>query len=444
MPWLHALLPRVSRAAAFVYYRIRYTGEPVPRDGPVLLVANHPNSLLDPMLVAAAARRPVRFLAKAPLFADFKVAWLVKGAGAIPVYRRADDPAQMDKNLDAFRAVYSALADGAAVGIFPEGLSHSEPALAPLRTGAARIALGGALLAGAGFPVIPVGLVFRRKDQFRSEAVVLTGRPVAWDDLAARGADDAEAVRDLTERIGHALKHVTVNLERWQDRPLVDCAVRVWEAERGAGTDPAERVARLDATTRILAAVRRQQDDAAADLAAEVEAHRRRLARLRLGPADLTADVGLGRAFGWAVRRAHLALPIAALVAAAGLVAFYVPFRVTGWLVSRVKLREDERSTWKMLVGIGVYGVWVVALAIAAALGWGAWAGLATLTGVPAVGMVGLTVRERWRGSWDDARRFLVLRSRRDLVSTLQAEQGELAARLQTLYDRYTAQLEPR
>jgi 1-acyl-sn-glycerol-3-phosphate acyltransferase len=444
MPWLHALLPRVSRAAAFVYYRIRYTGEPVPREGPVLLVANHPNSLLDPMLVAAAARRPVRFLAKAPLFGDFKVAWLVRGAGAIPVYRRADDPTQMDKNLDAFRAVYSALADGAAVGIFPEGLSHSEPALAPLKTGAARIALGGALLAGTGFPVIPVGLVFRRKDEFRSEAVVLTGRPVVWHDLAARGADDAEAVRDLTERIGDALRHVTVNLERWQDRPLVDCAVRVWEAERGAGTDPAERVARLDATARILAAVRRRQDGAAAGLATEVEAHRRRLARLRLGPADLTADVGLGRAVAWAVRRAHLLLPLAAAFAAAGLIAFYVPYRLTGWIVDRAKLKEDERSTWKLLVGIGVYGIWLTALTAVAAVAWGWWAGLLVLVGLPGVGMTGLTVRERWRGSWDDARRFLVLRSRRDLVSTLQAEQGELAARLQTLYDRYTAQLEPR
>jgi hypothetical protein len=58
--------------------------------------------------------------------------------------------------------------------------------------------------------------------------------------------------------------------------------------------------------------------------------------------------------------------------------------------------------------------------------------------------MTGLTVRERWRGSWEDARRFLLLRSRRDLVTTLQAEQADLAARLQRLYDRYTAQLEPR
>jgi 1-acyl-sn-glycerol-3-phosphate acyltransferase len=167
----------------------------------VLLVANHPNSLLDPVLVQAVAGRPVRFLAKAPLFTDAKVGWLVRGAGAIPVFRAADDPAQMGRNEDTFRAVHAALAGCAAVGIFPEGLSHLEPGLAPLRTGAARIALG----VGRVFPVVPVGLVFRAKDVFRSDALVLVGEPVPWDDLAPRGIADAEAVRDLTARIDATL-----------------------------------------------------------------------------------------------------------------------------------------------------------------------------------------------------------------------------------------------
>jgi 1-acyl-sn-glycerol-3-phosphate acyltransferase len=450
MPWLHAVLPHASRAAAAVYYRIRYGGDPVPGAGPVLLVANHPNSLLDPMLVAAAAGRRVRFIAKAPLFDDAKTAWLVKGAAAIPVYRRADDPGQMDRNEDAFRAVHAALAGGAAVGIFPEGLSHSEPALAPLKTGAARIALGGAALAGGAFPVIPVGLVFRRKDVFRSEALVLTGAAVAWSDLAARGPGDAAAVRELTDRIARALRQVTLNLDAWQDRPLVECAVRVWEAERGAGgaagADHASqgRVARLDITTRILAEARRSEDADALALAASLETHRRRLERLGVRPADLAADVGVPRALFWAVRRVHLLLPLAAALGVAGMVAFYPPYRATGTIVNRVRLREDERSTWKLLIGIGVYGAWLAALTAAALLAVGWWAAVVALAGLPAVGMVGLAVRERWRGSWADARRFFLLRSRRRLVASLQHEQAALAARLASLYDRYAVHLETR
>src|SRR5690606_25587955 len=191
----------LARLTASIYYRVRFRGAAIPPAGPVLLVANHPNSLIDPMMVAAAAGRPVRFLAKAPLFDDPKTSWLVRAAAAIPVYRRSDDPALVGRNDEMFSAVHQALANGAAVAIFPEGISHSEPSLAPLRTGAARIALGAASVIGGAFPVIPVGLDFRDKERFRSEALSLVGQAVSWDDLAALGTDDPDAVRELTERI---------------------------------------------------------------------------------------------------------------------------------------------------------------------------------------------------------------------------------------------------
>jgi len=449
VPWLLSVFPPVSRLAAFVYYRIRYAGDPVPRAGPVLLVANHPNSLLDPMLVVAAARRPVRFLAKAPLFHDRKTAWLVKGAGAIPVHRRSDDPTQVGKNVDAFEAVHAGLARGSAVGIFPEGLSHSEPALAPLKTGAARMALGAAAITGGAFPVVPVGLVFRRKDEFRSSAYVVTGAPVPWADLAARGVDDAEAVRTLTDRIAAGLQAVTVNLDQWADQPLAECAVRIWEAEHGAAPTTAERVARLERTTRLLRLVRDTGDAEGMRLVDDVERFRRRMDGLRLRPADLGAVVGAQRAVRWSVGKLYLFAPLALVLALSGFLLFYVPYRITGWIVGRVRLKPDERSTWKMVVGIGVYAVWVVAVSgTVAGVGGvgevggvlrGAGLGLAVLLGMPAIGMLGLVVRERWRGAWDDARRFFRMRSRRDLVAQLREERRALGARLDALLTRLTS-----
>lgn len=437
--WLTPLFPWVARVGAFTYYRMRTGGEAVPRRGPVLLVANHPNSLLDPLLVAAAARRPVRFLAKAPLFADGKIGWLIRAVGAIPVYRRADDPAHMERNEEMFRAVHAALAGGAAVGIFPEGLSHNEPALAPLRTGAARIALGAHALTGRPFPVVPVGLVFRQKDTFRSDALVLVGQPVPWDDLASRGVDDEAVVRALTGRIAEALRQLTVNLERWQDQPLVDCAMRIWEAERGVPPDPGERVARLGATTRILATVRQSEHPAGTGLARDVEAHRRRLRRLGLRPVDLVADVSLGRGARWAARRIVLVMPLAAAVAIAGLVLFWAPYRLTGFVVDRMQRPPDQRSTYKLLVGIVLYAAWVVGLGALGAATLNIWAGLALLVGAPALGMGGLIIRERWRGAGGDVRRFLLLRSRRTLVDTLRAAQRDLGLRLNALYQDFAA-----
>jgi glycerol-3-phosphate O-acyltransferase/dihydroxyacetone phosphate acyltransferase len=443
MPWLLSVFPTVARAAAFVYYRIRYVGEPVPERGPVLLVANHPNSLLDPMLVVAAARRPVRFLAKAPLFTDPKTAWLMKSAGAIPVHRRADDPTLTAKNVDAFEAVYAELARGAAVGIFPEGLSHSGPALVPLRTGAARMALGAAALTRAPIAIVPVGLVLREKDIFRSEALAVTGAPVKWDDLASRGNGDAGAVRELTERIGAALARVTLNLEQWEDRPLVECAVRIWEREQAVSPDPGGRVQRLEVTTRLLATVRHTHDAEGELLARDIARFAHRLERLGLRPADLTADVSARRAIAWSVGRLYLVVPFALAFAVSGYLLFFPPYRVTGWLVDRVRLDPDERSTWKMLVGMGVYALWLVMIVgvatgsvAAAGFAHGIPTGLAILIAMPLVGMVGLFVRERWRGMWRDARRFSLLRSRRSLIAQLREEMARLGIRLEGLYDR--------
>src|SRR5690606_22311799 len=114
-------------------------GPAIP-DGPVIVVANHPNSLLDPLILFRVAGRPTRPLAKAPLFEQALLGTVLRGLGGLPVYRKQDDPSLMQQNEDAFRAAVSALHEGDAIQIYPEGRSHSESSIAPLRTGAARIA----------------------------------------------------------------------------------------------------------------------------------------------------------------------------------------------------------------------------------------------------------------------------------------------------------------
>ena len=134
-----------------------------------------------------------------------------------------------------FQAVDDALVGGSAIGLFPEGRSHSEPSIGELRTGAARIALSAAARLGGAFDIVPVGLVFRAKERFRSQAAVVFGEAVTWDDLAPRGVDDRAAVRELTQRLDDALRRVTVNLEDWEDRPLIEGAVEIWGTERDGG-----------------------------------------------------------------------------------------------------------------------------------------------------------------------------------------------------------------
>ncbi|MCZ6918563.1 MAG: 1-acyl-sn-glycerol-3-phosphate acyltransferase [Gemmatimonadetes bacterium] len=432
--WLLPAFSLISEAAARVYYRLTVSGAQIPGSGPVLLVANHPNSLLDPVLVSAVARRRVRYLAKATLFTDRMVGWLVRGSGAIPVYRQVDDAQAMDGNVDMFRAVHAALDEGAAIGIFPEGLSHSEPGLVPLKTGAARIALGAAAGHSTAFPIVPVGLVFRRKHVFRSEAFAVIGQPVEWDDLAGRTADDQDAVRELTTLIDAALRRVTLNLERWEDRPLVECTEGIWTAQWGADTDEAQRLARLGVTTSVLRQLRETRASRWAGMIGEITTHCRRLERLRLKPGDLHRDVRIRAGVTWGLRRLYLAGLPAFLVGLAGYVLFRAPYQATDRLTRIVKPDRDRRATYNLLIGIVLYTTWVLALGAVATWRLGVLAGISAVLVVPVVGLIGLWTRERWRGAGRDARRFFLLRSRRTLIETLRQRQQEIAEGLREMY----------
>src|SRR5439155_536356 len=107
--------------------------------GPVLLCINHPNNFIDSLLVGAAVPRKVHYLATAGLFRRRLVASFLLACGAIPVYRRQDDPrtcrrpptvgagladpATTEKNADTFAACADALAEGRVIAIYPEGTS---------------------------------------------------------------------------------------------------------------------------------------------------------------------------------------------------------------------------------------------------------------------------------------------------------------------------------
>jgi len=434
--WLLPVLSGISRAAARSFYRLQVAGPEVPTQGPVLLLANHPNSLLDPALVAAAVTRRVRFLAKSTLFTDSRVGWLVRGSGAIPVHRRSEDPEAASRNVRMFESVFQELAAGAAVGIFPEGLSHSSSSLAKLKTGSARIALGAYPQTGV-FPLIPIGLVLRDKGAFRSEVLVIRGRGVRWDDLADRGAEDQEAVRELTARLDEGLREVTVNLEHWEDQPLVDCAQAVWSAEMAAAGEEVEQVKRAQTTARVLADLRRHAEGRWQDLARDVNVHRRRLAVLGLEPTDLDAKLDLATGVGWTAKRLPLMGPPAVLLGLTGAVVFWVPYQVTDRIVRAMRPDGDQSSTYKLLVGAGVYLIWMVLLSVLAWWLQGTWTALTVFLVSPFFGLAGQWVRERWRGAWQDARRFFLLRSRREIRQRLKEDQKRLAERLHTAYEEW-------
>lgn len=187
----------------------------MPTTGPLILVANHNNALVDALLVGSTVDRVVRLTAKATLLENPLIRVLISAVGVVPLRRRSDENEPLNplaaaaRNQEAFREVIATLAGGGAVLIFPEGISHSSPQLAPLKTGSARIALQAYVTGVRGIRIVPIGLIFEDKGRPRTDVLVQVGHAVDADEYLA--VENTEVVANLTGRIDAALRNVTLN-----------------------------------------------------------------------------------------------------------------------------------------------------------------------------------------------------------------------------------------
>lgn len=182
----------------------------MPAHGTVL-VGNHPNSLIDPVLIVTTCGRRLSFAAKDVLFRKPLLGPIIAAGGGVPIQRSQDHAGSVD-NDHAFEAFHSVLAEGGTVAIFPEGISHRGPELAPLKTGAARIALSAAA-AGVRVSVVPVGLTYFDRDRMRSTVAIRYGeaQEIPPEIVALQRTDSRAAARGLTDLVSEAMREVTIN-----------------------------------------------------------------------------------------------------------------------------------------------------------------------------------------------------------------------------------------
>jgi 1-acyl-sn-glycerol-3-phosphate acyltransferase len=237
------VLVAVLRLALRVFFRrVEVAGRRrVPREGAVIFVVNHPNALVDPAFVLCHAPRRVSFLAKEPIFRMPVIGTLARAIEAIPVYRKQDEGSDTSRNRETFRLAGALLRRGGTLAICPEGVSHSDTKLRPLKTGAARIALG---VAGGeprvGLKIVPAGLYYTAKTSFRSSALLYFGEPIVVEpvELTPEGEPPRDAVQALSSRVERALREVTLNAEHEQALQLIARAERIFSAESAEAAEP--------------------------------------------------------------------------------------------------------------------------------------------------------------------------------------------------------------
>lgn len=349
------------------FHHVERRGEPLP-PGPVLLVLNHPNGLLDPLLAVALLERPPRFVAKAALWKAIPLRPLLAFFRAIPVQRTQDagmNDAEREAALAAtFSAVFATFAKGDVLGIFPEGISHAGHDLAPLKTGPARMLLGAPVRPA----LVPAGLVYGDRGVFRHSALLRLGAPI---DTAGLEGTDPETVLTLTAKIRAALYPLTLHgSDDEATRLAQDLAWLLAEGPR-PWADLGAFHARAQALLAWLSALpepdRRRVEE-------EVANARAWLAEGGLRPDQVGHPYPVGETLRWlpkAVARVLFAVPCVP----AGLL-YWPAYRLVDALARHRDPDLDVVATRKLLAGAVLLPLWSAALLV---LGWrlfgaaGAW-----------------------------------------------------------------------
>ncbi|MBE0543600.1 MAG: 1-acyl-sn-glycerol-3-phosphate acyltransferase [Verrucomicrobia bacterium] len=228
--WITRALLRTALGAYFTRIE-RFHAERVPATGPVLFVSNHPNSLTDAFVIAASVQRKVHFVGTVQLFRLPLMRWLLSRCGVIAINRVADDPRAMRTVRDTFEACYKVLEPGGAIAIFPEGITHDDPQLKTVKTGAARMAVelderhGGK----SGLQIVPVGLTFAAKEHYRSEVLVNFGPPIVVNDFLRGVANSRpERIRALNAEIERRIQELILHLPQLEQARVVNAVKRLY------------------------------------------------------------------------------------------------------------------------------------------------------------------------------------------------------------------------
>jgi 1-acyl-sn-glycerol-3-phosphate acyltransferase len=210
---IYSVLKWINGIALHWFYGdIRVVGkDKIPARGPLLIAVNHQNALVDSLIVGWVVPRRIAMTAKATLADNPLIALVFRILRVVPLRRVSDEARKLNgftadrsRNREAFSEIVNLLGRGGAVLIFPEGKSHNEFGLEPLKTGLARLALQARDEGGIkGIRILPLGLVFEDKGTPGTAVGARIGEPIEMDSWSV---GDHTA---LTEEIANRLRAVS-------------------------------------------------------------------------------------------------------------------------------------------------------------------------------------------------------------------------------------------
>ncbi|WP_157972787.1 lysophospholipid acyltransferase family protein [Aureibaculum luteum] len=212
--WYQLVKVSISTGLFFYYKKIVVKGKSnIPRKGAVLMVSNHKNALIDPLLIATTSPRDIHFLTRASAFKIGLVKWILSTVNMLPIYRLRDGKQALAKNEAIFNYCFDLFNKRRSLLIFPEGTHDIRRWVRPLSKGFTRIAFG----VFEKHPdvqlfIIPVGLNYTNADKFGESVSIYYGKPVLANDFYDQNDFNGSAQK-LKDVVSEKMKELTTHIE---------------------------------------------------------------------------------------------------------------------------------------------------------------------------------------------------------------------------------------
>jgi glycerol-3-phosphate O-acyltransferase/dihydroxyacetone phosphate acyltransferase len=313
--------------------------------------------------------------------------------------------------------------------------------LKPLKTGAARIALGAAS-AGAGLDVkiVPAGLYYTAKKTFRSAALLYFGEPLTVEPVALEedGDPPRESVQSLSNRIRDALLEITLNVEHEEPLQLISRAESLYSAEEQSARRAPDLQRELMLRRRFVegyAFHRVHQPERLAALIARLSRYEEELKQAGLDPQRLQPPASTRAVLTHLIKRLFIfvvLLPFAIV----GTIVHYPVYRLTGFLATGIlKVEDDVVSTFKIMGAMLLFPLTWIAVAIICFLLWGWVAALGALLVIPLCGLVAIRFAEELDRFIGGAKAVVYFITRRWFFNRLLVERRAIREEIQALGD---------
>ena len=360
---LYTTLKALFNLLTKVFYRsiTVENADRVPQKGPVILVSNHPNTMMDPVLLTLGSGRNPHFLGKSTLFNSKISRWFFGQGKVIPVYRKMDAEKEMHRNTQSFERCYEVLEQGEAIVIMPEGISQMDGTIHPLKTGTARIALNTEARNdfSLGVTIVPAGINYADPTRFNQDVYCRFGKPIemkAFQSLYQE--DEVEAVYQLTEQIQEALQKLTTTVKAPETATLLDHLNMVYKQEliTDMGLENPSKHDEFAVTRGMADAIDwfyENEPKRTAELQHELRSYLAKLEGLQLRDDLLTTREGK-RTF---LRRLWQGIEVlfGFPVYVYGLINNLIPYRIPRLVVKRLKPSKEFRSTYVIVSGLVAY-----------------------------------------------------------------------------------------